>query len=103
MSAPKLGRVLTISQVAKLAGWGYHRMLRHLLKLNEELGGTLLSNDGRGSEPRWTVTLENLRRVKPQWFSDYSALPERVEELEALVKHQGEVIDMLSERLKRAG
>lgn len=67
----ELDHVLSIAQVARLAGWSYDRMLAHLLHLNRETGGMLLVNVGRGKErPRWTITLSALQTVSPQWFQD---------------------------------
>ena len=49
-------------------------MLAHLLALNAEVGGTLLRNVSRGAlRPRWTMTLEALQSVSPQWFRDHQA------------------------------
>jgi hypothetical protein len=89
MSAqPKLGKVLTMPEVAAIAGWDGPRMRRHLLRLNAEAGGKLLHNiGGKGKHARWTVTLANLQRVAPQWFTSpddaISELKDRVEAVEA--------------------
>lgn len=105
MSAPpKLGTVLTIPQVAKLAGWSDDRMERHLKALNRELGGLLLRNVSRGTvRPRWTVTLEALQRVAPEWFEDAETLRSRVESLEAESKHQRAMLNMVVMRIEQLG
>lgn len=80
-------RILTISEVAALAGWNRRRMFRHLTTVNRDLGGMLLRNVGTGSRPRWTVSLSALRRVAPEWFVDRDAVNVRLEELEREVRH----------------
>lgn len=75
-------KVFTIGEVAKLAGWSRLRMWRHLRALDREVGGMLLKNVGRGSTPRWTVTMSGLQSVAPQWFRDSGSIEARVAELE---------------------
>lgn len=99
---PKMGTVLTIPQVAKLAGWSYPRMRRHLEALNRELGMTLLRNVSRGKErPRWTITLEALQKVAPEWFSDGTTLRERVEALEEKTEHQRKKLELVVMRVEQ--
>lgn len=85
-----LHRVLTVAEVARLAGWSYDRMLAHLLALNAQTGGMLLRNVSRGPKrPRWTITLEALQSISPEWFVDRATIEaqlhahdERLERLE---------------------
>ena len=84
---PRLDKVLTIPEVAAIAGWDRRRMLRHLLRVNREIGGMLLRNIGSQAKPRWTVTLAALQHVAPQWFTDPETVQARLEALEAEVKH----------------
>lgn len=87
MSAqPKLDKVLTIVEVASIAGWDRRRMLRHLLKVNREAGGMLLRNIGSPARPRWTTTLGALHRCAPEWFTDPETVHARLEALEAEVR-----------------
>lgn len=81
-----LGKVLTIPEVASVAGWERKRMWRHLKKMDAELNGRLLKNVGTSEKPKFTVTLAALRQVAPQWFSEAASLTERVEELESQVR-----------------
>lgn len=93
MSAqPKLGKVLTIPEVAAIAGWDRRRMLRHLQRLNQEVGGMLLHDIGRKGRPRWTVTLKALQAVAPSWFSDPETIQSRIESLEDEVKRLNRVV-----------
>lgn len=82
----KLDKVLTIPEVAAIAGWQRRRMLRHLLRLNSEVGGMLLHNIGTKARPRWTVTLAAMKAVAPAWFSDDESVATRLEALEGEVK-----------------
>jgi hypothetical protein len=98
----RLGRVLKVGEVARMAGWDEQRMRRHLLKLNEELGGTLLRNTSTTKTPRWTVTLEALARVAPQWFhddSDSDSLVARMRRAEDRIDDQGRVLKALVAKL----
>lgn len=104
MSAqPKLDKVLTIPEVAAIAGWNRRRMYRHLMRVNAEVGGMLLRNIGSREHPRWTVTLAALRQVSPQWFTDPETVHARLEALETEVRHlrklvalQGEAINVIA-------
>ncbi len=85
----KLGSVLTVSQVAALAGWSRRRMLRHLQRLDD---GSLLVNVGTEARPLWTTTLGALQRIAPAWFVDedsfdarLAACEEKVGELEGVL------------------
>lgn len=82
----KLAKVLTIPEVAAIAGWDRRRMLRHLLRVNSETGGMLLHNIGTAKRPRWTVTLAALEKVAPQWFTDPETVQARLETLETETK-----------------
>lgn len=87
MRQPSLQKILTIPEVAAIAGWDGPRMRRHLLRLHAETNGMLLHNvGGTGRNARWTVTLANLQRVAPQWFSDPESVQARLEALEAEVR-----------------
>ena len=78
-----LNTVLTIAQVAKLAGWSTQRMRRHLIAKHRELeaeGGVLLDvSRGRRHQHRWTITLLALQRIAPQWFIDCEALQRQID------------------------
>jgi molybdenum-dependent DNA-binding transcriptional regulator ModE len=75
-----LGKILTIPQAAKLAGWSRHRMFRHLTRMNTELGNMLLANVSRGTKgTRWTVSVSALKLVHPQWFQDPESLQRQIE------------------------
>ena len=95
-----LDKILTMPEVAAIAGWKRRRMLRNLLRINEEVGRTLLRNIGTKDRPRWTVTLGALQRVAPEWFrgapkqtedrksvTDAAELEERVDRIEQDMKH----------------
>lgn len=83
---PKLDKVLTIPEVAAIAGWDRRRMLRHLQRLDREVGGMLLHNIGTAEHPRWTVTLAALRCAAPNWFTDPTTVQARLEALEAEIR-----------------
>lgn len=95
-----LDKVLTVAQVAALAGWQRRRMLRHLLRMNEQLGGMLLKNVGSKRVPRWTVTLANLQRVAPQWFVDAESVEARLRDLEEARDEQRRIIALQNERIR---
>lgn len=95
----KLDKVLTVSEVALLAGWSRRRMLRRLQRIEERLGTPLLCNVGTRRKPRWTVTLGVLERLAPQWFVDEETLESRVVALEERVSLQQQYLDMQSERI----
>lgn len=102
MSAqPKLDKVLTIPEVAAIAGWDARRMRRHLLKVNREVGGMLLRNaGGSGMGARWTVTLAALQRIAPQWFTDPETVQSRLNELECEVARLRKLVDVHSDTLE---
>ncbi len=91
-----LGKPITIPKLAKIAGWERKRMWRHLKRLDAELGGRLLfdKNKGTNRPPKFTVTLEALRQISPQWFSDATSLAARVEELEDEVRRISKDLSM---------
>jgi hypothetical protein len=66
----KLCIPLTVKQVAKALGWSRVTTWRTLKRLDGELMGMLLKNVGTKRKPRFTVTLEKLQMVAPQWFVD---------------------------------
>src|SRR5689334_3311650 len=100
----ELGPVLTIPQVAKLAGWSYDRMLAHLLALNRECGGTILRNVGRGkARPRWTITLKALQAVSPQWFQDPEELRAVLEDHAKRLKRVEAIVELHTLRLSKTG
>jgi hypothetical protein len=97
-----LGPVLTIPQVAKLAGWSYDRMLAHLLAMNRECNGMLLVNVGRGaSRPRWTVTLSALQSVSPQWFQDPEELRAILEDHSRRLRRLEAIVDLHTVKLSK--
>jgi len=93
----RLHQVLGVAQVARLAGWSYDRMLAHLLALHRETGGTLLKNVSRGDKrPRWTITLEALQSVSPEWFREKKddGLEVRLAELDERTQRIERIIDL---------
>jgi len=92
----KLTKVLTVAEVAAIAGWDRRRMLRHLLRVDHETGGLILRNIGQpGRRPRWTVTLAALQQVAPQWFTDPESVQARLEALESETKHLRRLLSTL--------
>jgi molybdenum-dependent DNA-binding transcriptional regulator ModE len=82
MATHELGRIMTIPQAAKRAGWSRWRMRRYLVTLNRQLNGMLLVNISRGqTKPIWTVSVAALRLVHPQWFQDPESLQRQVDDL----------------------
>ena len=75
-------RVYTMVELATMIGWERQRLVRHLLRLNAELHGLLLKNVGTAAKPRWTTTLDALKKVSPQWFQDDESFGARLEALE---------------------
>lgn len=98
----KLDKVLTIPEVAAIAGWDAKRMRRHLIKVNAEVGGMLLRNTGSAKNGnRWTVTLAALQQVAPQWFTDPVTTQARIEALEAEVKQLRRMAVLTNETIAR--
>lgn len=95
----RLDKVLTIGQVAALAGWHRRRMLRRLLRLHDETGGQLLVNVGKEGRPRWTVTLGALQRMAPQWFVDDETVEARLSAVEERIATSERMIAAHTERL----
>jgi len=93
--AGRLGKLVSIAQVAQVAGWEYQRMRRHLVRMNEQLGGLLLSDvrSEGSSRPRYMLTMAALEQVQPNWFAQCQSLGARVEELE---EELGEREDMIA-------
>lgn len=57
-------------------------MWRHLRRMNAELNGMLLRNEGpKNGQPRWTVTLAALQSIAPQWFLDPEDIMAQLESL----------------------
>lgn len=74
MKPSGLGRILTIGQVAELAGWSYKRMRRRLVALHYASGESLLQERrGPRGRIRWTVSLEVLKNIAPRWFAEHDA------------------------------
>ena len=93
VSVRRLSPPLTMDEVAALTGgdgrqpWDVQRVRRHLLKLNEELHGTLLANaGGTGYGARWTITWANLRRVMPHWFDGKKTTGDMLDEVQQSLK-----------------
>lgn len=100
MSAqPKLEKILTVVEVAAIAGWDRRRMLRHLQRVHRETGGMLLRNIGTAERPRWTVTLAALHRCAPEWFSDPTTVQARLDALEAEVMRLRKLVVIHGETL----
>jgi len=76
---------MTIREVAELAGWSYDRMKAHLLRLNRELGGMLLTVSAPPNR-RYTLLLPALRRACPDMFESLDNLEMRVGEVEEATK-----------------
>lgn len=70
-----------------MIGWPRRKLLRQLLRMNAERGGSLLLKTGRGSWTRYTTTLDALKSAAPQWFRDDETLEARLEDLEESVAH----------------
>lgn len=95
-----LAKVLTIPEVAELAGWTRERMWRHLKAVNTDLGGMLLRNTSRGDRrPRWTISISALKAIAPQWFQDAEAIETRIVALESRMGRSEKIQDILVERL----
>lgn len=94
-----LDRVMSVAECAALAGFSRRRMLRHLLRLNERSGGTLLENSGTPERPRWSLSMGALMRLRPGWFVEHEDLEGRIASLEARVTHQGRVMELHTDRL----
>lgn len=78
----RLDRVYGMAELAAMIGWDRQRLVRHLKKLDAEVGGSLLRNVARaGRRPRWTTTLSALRAVSPQWFRDDAAVENQLQDL----------------------
>jgi len=100
----QLGEILTIAQLAERVKWSKQRMYRYLRGVDEQLGGVLLVNIGRpGRRPTWTVALEAMCRVNPQWCVTLEGMPgrlarleERVDELEEVRRAQNREIGRLN-------
>lgn len=98
----KLDKVLTIKEIADLAGWSRKRMLRHMQRLNEEVGGMLLHNGGTAERPRYTATLSALQSVAPQWFSDPDTVAAQLEAMQAEIVRLKRIVEMHTARLSSA-
>lgn len=83
----KLQPPLSIAEVAAMAGVSYKVMKAHLLRLNEELHGTLLV-PSKGANRKYTVTLAALKRACPDMFEAVENIVARVDALEEAQKDQ---------------
>lgn len=63
-TSPRLDTLRTMAEIARMAQWSTRRVRRHLLRLHQRNGETLLVRHG---EREWMVTLANLRRVWPEF------------------------------------
>jgi molybdenum-dependent DNA-binding transcriptional regulator ModE len=90
----ELERLVTVSEVAKQAGWPYRRMLRHLQASDKELGGTLLIKRGTGKHARYSLTVGSLEKLHPQWTKKQSGLVASVTEHETKLQE----LDVLLEQ-----
>lgn len=77
----KLSIPLSIAEVAALAGVSYKTMKAHLMRLNEEVHGTLLA-PSKGANRKYTVTLAALKKACPDMFASTENLEARVAVLE---------------------
>lgn len=94
-----LDQILTMPQVAALAGWSRRRMLRHLLRADAQAGGTVLRNVGTPRRPRWTTTLAALRKLAPAWCVDEESVDARLVDLEERMEFHDRVSEAHTERL----
>lgn len=103
--APPVGdltRVLTIGDVARMAGWDTRRMWEHLRHQHELSGGTLLVDMGRGSKlPRWTITMAALKSLHPAWFRDDEAVARELAAVREQIAALGGDTEELQERVRR--
>lgn len=95
-----------MDEVAALTGadgrepWSARRVRDHLLKINEELHGTLLENaGGEGRGARWTITWNNLRKAMPDWFDGKKTDSELLEEVQQELKAMGSQILSMARRI----
>lgn len=98
-SGLRLERVYGMAELAAMIGWDRRRLVRHLLRLNAELGGMLLRNIGSAERPRWTTTLSALRTASPQWFRDEEAVENRLQELEEQQARSAEVLNAATNQI----
>lgn len=85
-------RLVSVRDVAAAAGWKYLRMLRHLKKQDEELGGRLLRKTGSGNLARYSLTMAALEQVNPQWFARVATVATRVDAIEDRLDGQDSLI-----------
>lgn len=85
--------VLSVDAVAKMAGWPYRRMLRHLQARDRELHGTLLVKTGKGKKTRYSTTVGALEQLHPQWFTRTSSLREEVAEQASKVEEHDIMVE----------
>jgi hypothetical protein len=98
--ATALSPLVSVRDVAVRAGWAYRRMLRHLQALDVQAHGMLLVKQGTGRHTRYSLTLDALKSVNPQWFQRVSGLAEDVEHLDTVV---GEHDELLEATMKAVG
>lgn len=74
--------VVKVSEVARVAGMPYRRMLRKLQAANRELHGAILAEHKVGKRVFYTTTWGALEQLHPQWFTRTESLREDVKELD---------------------
>lgn len=79
MPADGVAKLVTVREAAREAKWtcgkkhcrckecrnGHDRMLRFLLRRNDETHGMILTRRGSETHPRWLVSMDALRRLLP--------------------------------------
>ncbi len=102
----RLDKILTIGEVAALAGWSRRRMLRRLQRLEALRGEKILVNTGTEARPRWTTTLGALERTAPEWVVDDETVEARLtacEERLAIVERIGSAVTARLSMLRAVG
>ncbi len=94
-----LDTILTMPQVAALAGWSRRRMLRALLRADAQAVGSVLRNVGTPRRPRWTTTLAALKKLAPAWCVDEESVEARLLGLEERFSLYEGVVAIHTERL----
>jgi hypothetical protein len=81
----QIEQILSISDVAKRAGWTYRRALRRLRRIDEESGGKVLTKLGTSRTSPLMVRWSALQTAKPSLFVDAVDLDRRVSSIERRV------------------